>query len=186
MVKHCFMYLRKAPTHFLIKDLTYIGPSPCPRSYISFPNINPTLTIPPKSHPPSIMNLKLSALIFFTSTLISLSTSFPQEPKDDSLEKARAKLHDLAQRPAPSLEVIPVNSSDVNPHKKRNVSILPSTSLYVCEEPLLKGRCQRLACKRGFCCKFNLLFVLTRTNNTFPSHGIITLFFFVCVCNIEQ
>lgn len=147
-------------------------------------NISPTSTIPPKSYPPSIMNMKLFALIFFTSTLISLSTSFPQEPKDDELEEARATLHDLAQRPAPTLEVIPVNFSDLNPHTKRDVSKLPSVILYICTEPLLKGRCEKLASKRGFCCKCNFLLVLTRTHNTFPSHGIV--FFCVCVCNIEQ
>lgn len=122
------------------------------------------------------MYLKLSALIFFTSTLISLSTSFPQEPKDDELEEFRATLHDLAQRPAPTVGVIPVNISDLNPHKKRDVSKLPSVILYVCAEPLLKGRCEKLASKRGFCCKCNIVLVLTCTHNTLQSHGLIAPF----------
>lgn len=131
------------------------------------------------------MNLKLSALIVFTSTIISLSTSFPQEPKDDQLEEARAKLHDLAMRPAPTLDVVPVNFSDPNPHKKRDVSRGPSAILYVCSEPLLKGRCQKLSSKRGFCCKWNFLLILTRTHNTFPSHGITALFY-LSACAISN
>lgn len=125
------------------------------------------------------MNLKLSALIIFTSTLISLSTSFPQEPKDDQLEEARAKLHDLAVRPAPNADVIPVNFSDPNPHKKRNVSRLPAYKLYVCTEPLLRGRCEDLGGKRGLCCKYNFLSLLfTRRTQQLPPKPRKSLLFF--------
>lgn len=128
------------------------------------------------------MNLKLSALILFIPTLISLSASFPQEPKDDQLEEARAKLQDLAVRPAPNFNVIPVNFSDLNPYKKRDVSRLPSVILYICAEPLLKGRCEKLSSKRDHCCKCNSFLIPTRTRNTFPSHGIIAFFFNAYAC----
>lgn len=98
------------------------------------------------------MNLKLSALIFLTSTLISLSTSFPQQAKDDELEELRATLHDLAQRPAPTLEVVPVDFSDLNPSKKREAPKLPPVFFFVCTEALFQGRCEKLRAKRGFCC----------------------------------
>lgn len=168
------MYTRKE-LNSLSSNLTYIAPPLycqvlllLPVLFIYFPkNINSSSTIlPKKSYPPSIMNLKLSALIIFTSTLISLSTSFPQEPKDDQLEEARAKLHELAVRPAPNLDVIPVNFSDPNPHKKRDVSRLPTVMLYICAEPLLKGRCEKLASKRGFCCKYNFLSSLLNLQHT--------------------
>lgn len=97
------------------------------------------------------MKLKLSALIFFTSTLISLSTSLAQETKDDQLDKMRATLHDLAQ-PAPTLDVVPANFSDHNSAKKREELELPRVIFYVCAEPMLKGRCEKLSSKRGFCC----------------------------------
>lgn len=100
------------------------------------------------------MNLKLSAIIVFTSTLIALSNTFPQELKDDDLELARAKFHDLAVGPAvPTFELTPSKFSDLDPHGKRDVQKLPSTTFYICSEPLLQGRCEKLASKRGFCCK---------------------------------
>ena len=147
------------------------------------------------------MILNLSALIVFTSSLINLSTAFPQETKvADDLELARAKFHDLALGSAPIFELTPSNFSDLSLHKKRDIQVLPSTTFYVCSEKLLSGRCEKLASKRGFCCKCTffllvLMYFRAHTTKPFPSHGIIAPppppFFFLCVCvyarcNIEQ
>lgn len=169
----------KGPFHIMY--LTYKSTSPyCRVSFsVRVPFISHTSNINPLPRlPPSIiMNLKLSALIFFTSTLISLSNSLAQEAKDDQLDKMRAKLHELAQ-PAPTLDVGPANFSDLNPPKKRKEPELPRVDFYVCAEPLLNGRCEKLSSKRGFCCTCCVSPVLTRTHNTSPSHGIIIPFFF--------
>lgn len=118
------------------------------------------------------MNLKLPALIICCTTLFSLSTSLPQDDQGtDELEKMRAKIYAaFADQPVPTLEVVPVDGhesyyrlgdqrvypgrtfTDLSPPAKREEPGLPPTHLYVCEEPMLKGRCEKLASKRGLCC----------------------------------
>lgn len=141
------------------------------------------------------MNLKLPALIFFASTLIiSLPTSLAQEAKHDHLDKMRAALHDLAQT-ASTLDVVPANSSDLNEPRKRKEPELPRVIFYVCAEPMLRGRCEKLSSKRGFCCTLlPFPLYLPRIHNTFPppsppppkSHGInnYSLFQWYACCNI--
>ncbi|MCJ1343472.1 hypothetical protein MMC31_001666 [Peltigera leucophlebia] len=99
------------------------------------------------------MNLKLSALII-CSALFSLSASLTQGQAADN-EKLRAMLLAL---PAPTIAVTPVDrvypdrdSKNINLPEKREQSELPPTQLYVCEQPRLKGRCEGLPSKRGFC-----------------------------------
>lgn len=104
------------------------------------------------------MNLKLPALILFTSTLlISIPTSLAQEAeaKHDHIDIMRAALYDLAQPPAPTLDdVFPANYSDLNPPpRKREEPELPHLIFYVCAEAMLRGRCEKLSSKRGFCCR---------------------------------
>lgn len=142
----------------------------------------PPFPLPPRL-PPSIMNLKLPAFIFFISTLISIPTSLAQEAKHDHLDKMRAALHDLAQ-PAPTLDVVvPANQSDLNPPRKREEPELPRVIFYVCAEPLLSGRCEKLSSKRGFCCTSCLSppvhYLPAHTHTTTsPSHGTVLSLFF--------
>lgn len=140
------------------------------------------------------MNLKLSALII-CSALFSLSASLTQGQAADN-EKLRAMLLAL---PAPTIAVTPVDrvypdrdSKNINLPEKREQSELPPTQLYVCEQPRLKGRCEGLPSKRGFCCKcyFHVIpphFLPspappTHIHTTPSSYAEFRLFLFVVVC----
>lgn len=131
------------------------------------------------------MNLKLFALILFTSTLISLSTSFPQEAKDDELDKMRATLDDLAQPPALSLEVVPVDSSGLNPLKKRKeLELQPVIFTFV------RKRCsgvdvRNCRVREDFAVRVAFPPVLTSTHNASPSHRTIIHFLWYA-CGISN